>query len=224
MSDSTSLLRQMTTAQSAKEALLNALIDAATPATVLGVDWIGTSGLTLSMYGGNVLVAGVVTTLANQTSLALTDTSTNYVEFDPAGTGTTSGIRLNTSGWTAAYVPLWSIVTSGGAITTWTDERNWGTPRLPRGVVNMGTDANKTLTQAEARIEILEITSVSLSTTRNIVLPLTPRQWTVFNNTTNSQSIQFIGATGTGITVANGKRAILYADATNIVRVTADNP
>jgi len=51
---------------------------------------------------------------------------------------------------------------------------------------------------------------------------LKPRQWTVFNNTAGGFGLQFIGATGTGITVAAGKRAILYADGTNIVRVTAD--
>ena len=87
----------------------------------------------------------------------------------------------------------------------------------------MASDANKTLTQAEARADILDLTSsVSLTATRNVVLPLAPKQWTVANLTTGAQSLQFIGATGTGITVANGMRAILYSDGTNIVRVTPD--
>lgn len=30
------------------------------------------------------------------------------------------------------------------------------------------------------------------------------------------------GATGTGVTIANGKRAIVYADGSNVVRATAD--
>jgi hypothetical protein len=116
------------------------------------------------------------------------------------------------------------VVTSSTAIDTWTDCRTWGAPRNPRGVVNMASDANKTLTQAEAAVDILEITSTSLGATRDIVLPLIPKQWTLFNNTTGGQSLQFIGASGTGVTVANGKRAIIYSDGTNIVRVTADNP
>lgn len=211
----------MAVGQTGKEALVNALTDAATPATLLGVDWPGSSGLTAIFYGGKVLVGGTLTTLANQ-SIALTASQTNYVEFDPTDTGTASGIKVNTSAFTAGRVPLWSIVCSSTAISTWTDARTWGAPRNPRGVVNMASDANKTLTQAEAAIDILEITSTTLTTTRNIVLPLIPRQWTVFNNTTGGQSLQFIGATGTGITVANAKRAILYADGTNIVRVTAD--
>jgi hypothetical protein len=221
MSDSTSNIPQMTVGQSAKEALVNALVDAASPATVLGVNWTATSGLTLAVLGGNVLISGVVTTLANQT-LSLTASQTNYVEFDPTGTGTTSGIRNNTSGWTAGFFPLWSVVCGVSSITSYTDERYWGGPRLPRGVVNMASDANKTLTRAEASIDILEITSTTLTLTRDIILPLIPKQWTVFNNTTGAQSIRFIGATGTGITVANAKRAIIYADGTNIVRVTAD--
>jgi hypothetical protein len=36
------------------------------------------------------------------------------------------------------------------------------------------------------------------------------------------QSLQFIGASGTGVTVANGKRAIFYFDGTNYVRVSPD--
>jgi hypothetical protein len=221
MPDSTTWLRELADGQS-PFALINALFDAAGPAMTLAIDHEGTSGLTLSVFGGNVVVGGVVTTLSNQTALSLTNSATNYVELDPAGTATTSGIRINTSGWTAGYLPLWSIVTSGGAISTYADERPWLATVNPRAVVNMASNANKTLTQAEARADILEITSTTLTATRDIVLPLTPKQRTVFNNTTGSQSLQFIGATGTGITVANAKRAILCSDGTNIVRVTAD--
>jgi hypothetical protein len=53
-------------------------------------------------------------------------------------------------------------------------------------------------------------------------MPLAAQQWTVFNGTTGGFGVQFIGATGTGITVAAGKRAIVYSDGTNVVRVTAD--
>lgn len=92
-----------------------------------------------------------------------------------------------------------------------------------QAAVSMTADANKTASAAEAASRILSVTStVSLTATRNVVLPLTPRQWTVFNGTTGGQSLQFIGASGTGVTVATGKRAVLYSDGTNIVRATAD--
>ena len=54
------------------------------------------------------------------------------------------------------------------------------------------------------------------------MLPLLAQQWTVFNGTTGGFGLQFIGASGTGVTVGAGKRAIVYADGTNIVRATAD--
>lgn len=205
-------------------AVVNANNNAGSPSTLLGIDEVGTSGLTLSIFGGKVLVAGALTTLANQTSIAMTSSSTNYVEFDPTDTGTTSGIKVNTTAFTAGRTPLYTVVTSGSAITSWTDYRTWGAPSNPRGVVNMASNANKTLTQAEQNVDILEITSTTLTATRDIVLALIPRMWVVFNNTTGAQSLQFIGATGTGVTVANAKRCIIAADGTNIVRITADNP
>lgn len=93
-----------------------------------------------------------------------------------------------------------------------------------RIVRQITVDANYTAVQADYQATIMEFTSsVSLTGTRNVVVPLNSAyQWTVFNNTTGAQSLQFIGTTGTGITVANGKRAIIYADGTNIVRVTPD--
>lgn len=86
------------------------------------------------------------------------------------------------------------------------------------------TDANYTAVQTDYQATIMEFTSsVSLTATRNVVVPIVSGyQWTVFNNTTGAQSLQFIGTSGTGITVANGKRAIIYADGTNIQRVTPD--
>jgi hypothetical protein len=84
------------------------------------------------------------------------------------------------------------------------------------------TDANYTAVQADYQANIMEFTG-TISTTRNVVVPiLSTYQWTVFNNTTGGQSIQIIGSTGTGITIANGKRAIVYSDGTNVQRVTPD--
>lgn len=55
----------------------------------------------------------------------------------------------------------------------------------------------------------------------NLVLPLTPGKIiAVFNNT--SGNVTVIGATGTGITIATGKTAIVTNDGTNFLRITAD--
>lgn len=216
MSSSTTLLDLLTT-NAQQEAGANALFNAASPATLFARRESTTSGLTWGYYGGAILAAGVVSAIANGT-VALSASTTNYVEATVAGV-----VSKNTSGFSAGQIPLFAIVTGASTVTSYTDHRAWGALLNPRAAISMASDANKTLTQAEARADILDISSgVSLTATRNIVLPLAAKQWTVANTTTGGQSLQFIGASGTGITVANGKRAIIYADATNIVRVTPD--
>lgn len=93
-----------------------------------------------------------------------------------------------------------------------------------RIVRQIQTDANYTAVQLDYQARIMEFTSaVPLTGTRDVILPLgSGYEWIVFNNTTGAQSLRFIGLTGTGITVANGMRAIIYADGTNIVRASAD--
>lgn len=104
---------------------------------------------------------------------------------------------------------------------------NAGWSWAPRGgsaTVNFATDANKTTAAADYTNDYLNVTSgVSLTATRNLIVPVSAgAQFTVFNNTTGAQSIQVIGASGTGVTIANGKRAIVRCDGTNYVRITAD--
>ena len=217
MSDSTTQLDLLTAGQAQKEVTQNAINNSASPAMLFARRESTTTALTWGYYGGKILAAGAATSIANGT-VALTASTTNYVETTNAGV-----VSKNTTGFTAGQIPLYTVVTGTATITSYTDHRLWGALLNPRAAIVMASDANKTLTQAESRADILDITSgVSLGATRNIVLPLAAKQWTVFNNTTGSQSLQFIGASGTGVTVASGTRAIIYADGTNIVRVTAD--
>lgn len=84
------------------------------------------------------------------------------------------------------------------------------------------TDANYTLLAADYVNTIQQFTG-TLTAGRNIVFPLTAgTQITVFNNTTGGFALTVISASGTGIAIAAGKRAICYCDGTNWVRVTAD--
>lgn len=85
------------------------------------------------------------------------------------------------------------------------------------------TDANITPTSAQLQAEILEITTGTYTAGRNVVLPVVSGMlFVVFNNQGGAFAATFIGATGTGVAVAQGKRAIIYCDGTNWVRVTAD--
>jgi hypothetical protein len=57
---------------------------------------------------------------------------------------------------------------------------------------------------------------------RNVVVPLTAGAfWMVANLTTGGFGVQFIGATGTGIVVANGKRALIGTDGVNVFLLAA---
>jgi uncharacterized protein YaiE (UPF0345 family) len=216
MSDSTSKLTQLTPAQAGKEATVNEINNAFSP-VAFGGRRQSSSGLSWDYFGARILVDGVSTDIANG-SVMLSASTTNYVESTRAGV-----VSKNTTGFTAGSIALYKVVAGASTVTSYEDHRPWlklAPGKLARAIAS---DANITLTHAEALCDILEFTSgVSLTATRNVVLPLAAKQYTVFNNTTGAQSLQFIGASGTGITVANGKRAIIYADGTNIVRVTAD--
>lgn len=217
MANSTSNLAQLSTALVNKETKVNALVDALSPASLFGRNDTLTSALTWAFYGGTITVDGVLTQIANGT-IALTGSTTNYVEADRTGT-----VSKNTTGFTAGRTPLYQIGAGSATITSWTDFRITAVRKHGVLVRAMPSDANYTLTSAEATNDILEFAGGStLTATRNIVVPLAQQQWTVFNNTTGAQSLQFIGASGTGITVATGKRAIVYSNGTNVVRVTAD--
>lgn len=215
MSNSTITFDAIIQSQSAKEITANAMLDAVSPASLYGRRQSTSSGLTWGYYGGNVLINGVLTQIANGT-LSLTASTTNYVQALPAS----GAVSSNTTGFTAGSIPLYTIITGASTVTSYTDHR-LATPEFTGRLAKTMGDANTTLTQAEARNNIIELTG-TLTAARNIVLPLAVRQYTVFNGSTGGFGLQFIGASGTGVTVAAGKRAIVYADGTNIVRVTPD--
>ena len=214
MSDSTSLLTQLTSSQAGKETTVNELNNAFSPAS-LGGRRQSSSGLNWDYYGGRIRVDGVNTAIANGT-IALTASTTNYVEMTRAGV-----VSSNTTGFTTGSVCLYSVVTASSTVSSYTDFRPWVKLATGRLSVAQGDVASLTLSYAQSLNDILEFTG-ALTVQRNVVLPLAVKQYTVFNNTTGGFGIQFIGATGTGVVVAATKRAIIYADGTNIVRATAD--
>lgn len=84
-------------------------------------------------------------------------------------------------------------------------------------------DANLTPTAAQLQAHILEVATGTYTAGRSVFLPLVSGlEFIVFNNQGGAFAATFIGATGTGVAVAQTKRAIIYCDGTNWVRVTAD--
>lgn len=195
----------------------NGLFDAVSPGAVYGLNVATTAGLTLGLHGGKILLAGVITTIAAQT-LALTASATNYVEAHPD----TGAVSKNVTAFTPGYLPVSVVTTNTTGIvpsTGFVDSRTMSLATNSTLAKSL-SDANTTLTQAESANSTLTFTG-TLTATRDVVVPLVgKRQWTVYNGT--GQSLQFIGPSGTGITVATLKHAIIRSDGTNIVRVMAD--
>lgn len=118
MASSTTNLDTISSSQAAKEVTANALFDAGSPPTIFGRRASTTSALTWGYYGGRFRAsAGTYSTIANAT-LALTASSTNYVEVTVDGV-----VSSNTTAFTAGRIPLYTIITGTATVTSYTDER-----------------------------------------------------------------------------------------------------
>lgn len=215
MANSTTNLDTISSGVVSPEITANQFFDAASPASAFGRRGSQTNLLTWAYYGGTIWKNGVKTQIANGT-ITLTASTVHYIELDiNAGT-----VSKNVTGFTAGRIPLYSVDVGSATVNSYTDYRMVN-PKFTGRLAKAMTDANQTLTQEEAANDILGFTG-TLTAQRNIVVPLNPQQWTVYNGTTGGFGLQFIGASGTGIVVAATKRAILYSDGTNVVRVTGD--
>ena len=214
MADTATPFGDIAIGQGDQVAKANALFDAVSPAAIYGLDYSATSGLVLGLHGGKVSINGVVTVISDYTG-TLSASVTNYIEANP----TTGAVSKNSTGYTPGFWRIGRAVAST-ATFTWYDDRFSSLKTF--GILSRAfpSDANYTLTAAEADNEVLSVTAGVITATRDWIVPLIPRKWTVINKT--AQSVRIIGATGTGITIATGKTAIVMADGTNIVRVTAD--
>jgi hypothetical protein len=120
------------------------------------------------------------------------------------------------------------LIGTGDQSGTWgtTTNANLGTALeeaiVGRATANFTSDADLTLTLTDtnatqvARHLVLNVTSgVSLTATRDLIVPAIEKPYIIQNNTTGAQSIRVIVA-GTGVTVPNGKTAIVYNNGTDV--------
>jgi hypothetical protein len=122
------------------------------------------------------------------------------------------------------------LMAAGEQNNTWgsTTNVNLGTA-LEEAIVGYGnpnftSDADLTISLSNsnaaqtARNFVLNVTSsLSLTSTWNLVVPTIEKPYVVQNNTTGGQSIVVKTAAGTGITVPNGKKVFVYVNGTNVV-------
>lgn len=118
---------------------------------------------------------------------------------------------------------------------------NWGVPTnnnfqwaFEESITGMGSavfpsDANLTTfassysdsntSQQQRNLVIVVTSSVSLSTTREFIVPTIEKQYIIVNNTTGGQSITVKTSAGSGVTIPNGVRAHVFVDGTNVVQM-----
>lgn len=120
------------------------------------------------------------------------------------------------------------IQASGENDSTWGSRANTVFEMIEDAIANfksvvLAADANYVLTTAnsatdEARNMGLNFTSsLSLTATRNITVPTSTKSYFVKNGTTGGQSLQIKTAAGTGITIPNGKTALVLCDGVNVI-------
>ena len=185
-------------------------VSASKPPVPFGYNPSTTTALTFGYYGGEMLVDGVLTNIANST-LLLTASVTNYVEATRAGV-----VSENSTAFTAGLTPLFEITTDTVSITNINDRRI-GIP--PVGLLSLsvaGGVGDTTLTAAQTRNNILQFTG-ALTGNRNIIVPVSPQSWGVFNDTTGAFTLTVKTAAGTGVLVTQGASASVYCVGVNVV-------
>jgi hypothetical protein len=84
-------------------------------------------------------------------------------------------------------------------------------------VIAVGGTGNYTLSGSELNRVSYRFTGVKTGN-RVIIVPATVQQYWVDNETTGSYTFTVKTSAGTGVVVADGERAILYSDGTNVLR------
>lgn len=211
MANSTSNIDNLVSSQAGKEITANAFFDAASQVVKGGRRASTSGGLVWGVYGGNVLVAGAPTFVANST-LTLPASATVYIEADGAGT-----VFQNLLGFTPGRTPLYQVVTGASSITSHTDLRVAGQRRKQAG--SLAVTGNTGFQYDLANCDIVTLTGTP-SAGFTVTIPVAPAQFTI-RNTTGQIATFTCGATNT-VAVGAGKTAIIMTDGTDVFRVTAD--
>lgn len=119
-----------------------------------------------------------------------------------------------------------TLPATGELAGTWGSTVNTGVTSLAESAIAgtaavTMTDADYTLTTANGATDqarnMFVTLSGTLSATRSVICPAVSKLYFVTNSTTGGYSITFRTSAGTGITVANGQRKVVYCNGTNVI-------
>ena len=214
-------LTQVSETQADKTTTINEIAEALSMAGLFGIRRDATTGLTFGYYGGEIWVNGVLTTIANGTTL-LAASSTNYVEATTAGV-----VSDNATGFTAGQIPLFTVTTNASGITAITDHRITNLPMWGNLVKSIaGGAGDTTLTAAEARADAIRLTG-AITGNRTVTLPATPWAKVFYNDTSGAFTVTVkTSSVGSPIpatfAITQGKTAVLWSDGEHVHSATTD--
>lgn len=215
MADSTTNITQISSSQADKESTANENFNAASPSMLFGRNSTSTA-LTWNYYGGKLLVDGVITSISNG-SVALTGSTTNYVEATRFGV-----VSVNQTGFTPGRIPLYQIVTGSGTVTSYTDKRCLWIPQEGLLRIPAGSPSYITLNAEQCLANTIEVTGAP-SSEFDLFVPPIVKTWTIYANTTgNGVKVSNTGSPQSSVSIGVGKHAIVRSDGDRIHRVTAD--
>jgi hypothetical protein len=114
---------------------------------------------------------------------------------------------------------------SGNGFTDWGESANFNFERLEAAITNQitktVTTANVTLTEEEGANLFLKTDGV-LTGNRAVLLPARKHLFVAYNGCTGAFNLTFNVLAQTGVTLAQGRYAILYCDGTTTVDLLAD--
>lgn len=218
MADSTSNIDAITASQSGKEITANRFFDAASRAADFGRRGSTSSGLTWGFHGTPRWYVNATATVRANGTISLTASSTRYLS-----AGRDLAVTEVATAFPADRLALYQAVTGTATVTSFQDHRDpHHTNRFLYGrfTLAMG-DTNRTLTYEQAMCESMELTG-ALTALRDVIVPTVQRDYRVFANVTGGHGIRVKTAAGTGVTIADGMRALVECDGTNVVRLTPD--
>ena len=210
MSNSTSLLTQMTGSQASKEVTFNTVCDALSPSSFWGRNAVSSSGLIWAYFGGFYYATAtmILTAVANGT-VTLTASTTNYVELSQAGV-----VSANSTAFTAGRKPLYTVVTGATTVTSWIDYRQADATQTGIIAINCAGAANVTVTQVQLRAKVIQLTGL-LTGSIDLLFPAFAGTYSIQNDTTGAFTITAKVSGGTGVVVTQAKVAVVITDGTN---------